>query len=97
MKNGYNVGCIQIGPDKCNTIKEIAENIVKISGKTIKIKYDFSKPEGDFGRCADFYKASQLLGWYPTIDIENGLKLTYDSIKENYENSSVSSSSLQSK
>jgi len=83
MKNGYNVGCIQIGPDKCNTIKEIAENIIKISGKNIKIKYDKSKPEGDFGRCADFNKANEILGWSPIVDIEKGLKITYDWINSN--------------
>ena len=89
MKKGYNKGCIQIGPDKCNTIKEIAENIVKISKKKIKIKinYDISKPEGDFGRCADFTKANEILWWYPTVDIENGLKNTYDYINHEIEKS----------
>jgi nucleoside-diphosphate-sugar epimerase len=78
MRKGYNQGCIQIGPDNCNTIKDIAETIVKISNKQIKIKYDVSKPEGDFGRCADFSKANKILGWSPTVNIENGIKNTYD-------------------
>jgi nucleoside-diphosphate-sugar epimerase len=85
MKKGYNQGCIQIGPDKCNTIKEIAEKIIKISKKNIKINYDISKPEGDFGRCADFSKANAILGWSPTVDIEKGLKITYDYIKNEME------------
>ena len=78
MKKGYNVGCIQIGPDKCNTIKEIAEIIIKKSGKKIKIKFDSSKPEGDFGRCADFSKANKIIGWKPIIEIENGISEIYD-------------------
>jgi GDP-D-mannose 3',5'-epimerase len=90
MQKGYNQGCIQIGPDKCNTIKEIAENIIKISKKNIKINYDISKPEGDFGRCADFSKANKILGWSPSVDIENGIKMTYDyinnEIKKNCDN-----------
>jgi nucleoside-diphosphate-sugar epimerase len=80
MKKGYNVGCIQIGPDKCNTIKEIAEIIIKKSGKKIKIKFDLSKPEGDFGRCADFSKANKIIGWKPIIEIENGISEIYDYI-----------------
>jgi nucleoside-diphosphate-sugar epimerase len=85
MKKGYNQGCIQIGPDKCTTIKEIAENIVKITEKNIKINYDISKPEGDFGRCADFSKANEILGWSPTVDIESGIKITYDYINTEIE------------
>ena len=85
MKNGYNVGCIQIGPDNCNSIKEIAEIIVKISKKNIKINYDISKPEGDFGRCADYTKAEKILGWYPIVDIENGIKITYEYINNEIE------------
>lgn len=80
MNNGYNVGFIQIGPDKCNSIKEIAEIIIKISKKNIKINYDTSKPEGDFGRCADYTKAKEILGWKPIVDIENGIKMTYEYI-----------------
>lgn len=86
MRKGYNLGCIQIGPDKCTTITEITENIIKISKKNINIKYDLSKPEGDFGRCANFSKAYQLLGWYPTIDIETGIKIVYEYIKNEIEN-----------
>jgi len=38
---------IQIGPSVCTSIKEIAETVVKIAGKDIKIKYDVTKPEGE--------------------------------------------------
>jgi nucleoside-diphosphate-sugar epimerase len=82
MKCGYNVGCIQIGPDYCNTIKEIAEIIVKKSGKNIEIVYDTSKPEGDFGRCADFTKAKEIIGWQPTINIQNGIEEMYEYIEK---------------
>jgi len=78
MKKGYNVGSIQIGPDTCTTIKEIAEIIIKISGKDINIHYDTSKPEGDFGRCADSDKAKQILNWVPRCSLEHGLQLTYE-------------------
>lgn len=55
MGHGY----IQIGPSVCTSIKEIAETVVKISGKDIKIVYDTTKPEGDKARSADYTKAKQ--------------------------------------
>jgi GDP-D-mannose 3',5'-epimerase len=82
MRNGYNNGVIQIGPNYCNTIKEISEIIVEKSGKSIHIQYDITKPEGDFGRCADYTKATKLLGWYPKIDIKGGISKMYDSIEK---------------
>ena len=57
MDHGLGKGVIQIGPDVCISIKDIAEAVVEISGKPIEIQYDLSKPEGDKGRCADYTKA----------------------------------------
>jgi GDP-D-mannose 3',5'-epimerase len=84
MKYGYNNGVIQIGPNNCNTIKEIAEIIVDKSGKKINIQYDITKPEGDFGRCADFTKANRVLGWNPKVDIKKGISNMYDEINNIY-------------
>lgn len=82
MRDGLKKGIIQIGPDNCNTIKEIAELVVEKSGKDINIQYDVSKPEGDFGRCADYSKANRLLGWYPKMDIKKGIFNMYDTISK---------------
>jgi nucleoside-diphosphate-sugar epimerase len=78
MKNGYGEGIIQIGPDKCTSIKEVAEEIVKISKKDIQIQYDTSKPEGDIGRCADYSKANRIIGWKPRVSLHDGLAELYD-------------------
>ena len=77
MEKGYGHGVIQIGPDKCTSIREIAEKIVNISGKNIEIEYDASKPEGDRGRCADYSKARKLLSWEPKISLQVGLENLY--------------------
>lgn len=82
MVKGYGHGVIQIGPDICIPIREIAETIVDISGKNIYIQYDKSKPEGDRGRCADFTKAKNLLGWEPQVPLRVGLESLYSWIKE---------------
>ncbi len=78
MESGLGKGMIQIGPDVCVSIKEIAETVVEISGKPIEIKYDLDKPEGDKGRCADYSLARKELGWEPRVDIKHGLSSLYN-------------------
>lgn len=77
LEKGWGHGHIQIGPSICTSIKQIAESVVKISGKDINIFYDISKPEGDKARSADFTKAKTILGWEPKVDLEEGLKKQY--------------------
>lgn len=77
LDKGWGHGWIQIGPSHCTSIKEVAEAVVKISGKDIKPFYDTTKPEGDKARCADYTKAKTVLGWEPTISLEDGLRESY--------------------
>lgn len=81
-KFGMNKGAIQIGPGESVSIADIAKKIAEISGKSIDIEFDISKPEGDVDRCADWSKAKKILGWEPKIGIDMGLKLTYQWCKE---------------
>lgn len=85
MDKGFGHGVIQIGPDVCNSIKEVAEIIVKVSGKDIKLQFDTTKPEGDGGRCADYSKAKRILGWEPKVDLTSGLEETYQWVKKETE------------
>ncbi len=85
LEKGLGKGVIQIGPSVCTSIKDIAEMIVKISGKDIDIFYDVSKPEGDMARCADYSKAKEILGWEPRMTLEKGLRLQYEWIKQKIE------------
>jgi nucleoside-diphosphate-sugar epimerase len=77
MDKGLGHGVIQIGPDVCTSIRQTAETIVGISGKRIPIRYDTTKPEGDRGRCANYSKARQVLGWAPRVTLEDGLARLY--------------------
>ena len=81
MRSGLGKGVIQIGPDVCTTIREIAELIVRVSGKNIEIQYDPSKPEGDRGRAADFSKARSVLGWAPRVALDEGISSVHQWIK----------------
>jgi len=78
IPNGFGHGAIQIGPNRCTTINDLAHEIIKISGKQIEIKYDNTKPEGDRSRCADYSKATRILGWEPSVSLANGLSRLYD-------------------
>ena len=74
LTKGENKGVIQIGPEKCTTINEIANIIIKNLDKSIKINYDLSKPVGDIGRRANFDKAKKLLNWEPFVPMDEGIK-----------------------
>lgn len=68
---------VNIGSEHPITIGSLAEKIVKLSGKDIKIKYDPSKPVGPISRTADVTRAKALLGWQPRVSLEEGLSRTY--------------------
>jgi dTDP-glucose 4,6-dehydratase len=68
---------VNIGnPDEIS-IKDFAEEIIKLTGTSQKIVYK-PLPENDpKQRQPDITKARQLLGWEPKIDRAEGLKRTY--------------------
>ncbi|MCD6232360.1 NAD-dependent epimerase/dehydratase family protein [Candidatus Aerophobetes bacterium] len=68
---------LNIGSDRLVTIDELADIIIKISGKKIDKKHDTSKPQGVRGRNADLTLVKKILGWEPKISLEEGLKKTY--------------------
>ena len=77
LERGLGEGVIQLGPDVCTTIREVAETVAELSGKGIELRFDTSKPEGDRGRCADYAKARRVLGWEPRTPLREGLAETY--------------------
>ena len=87
LVKGWGHGWIQIGPSECTSIKSVAEEIIKISGKDIKPFYDTTKPEGDKARCADYSKAKAVLGWEPKVKLEDGLREQYEWVKNQIEKS----------
>ncbi|MDH7595131.1 MAG: NAD-dependent epimerase/dehydratase family protein [Candidatus Bathyarchaeia archaeon] len=68
---------INIGSERLVTINELADIVIKLSGKTITKNYDLSAPQGVRGRNADITVAREVLGWEPQISLEEGLARTY--------------------
>lgn len=76
---------INIGSDRSVSINELVDIVSKIAKKTVKKRYDTSKPQGVRGRNSDNTKILKLLKWEPSIPLEEGLKQTYFWIKEQVE------------
>lgn len=75
----YNVGT---GVDI--TIKNLAETIQKITGHRGQIIWDSSKPDGTPRKLMDVSKMNQL-GWKHEVDLEDGIRKTYNWFLENIE------------
>jgi nucleoside-diphosphate-sugar epimerase len=72
---------INIGTDRCISIKDFTQMIIDISGKNLTIKY----VDGAIGvksRNSDNTLSKQLLNWEPTIDLEQGMAALYTWILE---------------
>ena len=77
LERGMQNGVIQIGPVESHSIADIAERIVRLSGKKIDILFDKSRPEGDKDRTADSRKAQRILGWKQKVPLDLGLEHTF--------------------
>ncbi len=81
MDSDYNKP-INIGSDRLVTINELADIIIKISGKKINKKYNPTAPQGVRGRNADLTLVKKVLNWQPQITLEEGLAKTYKWIEK---------------
>jgi len=68
---------VNIGSDRLVTIDELADMIIKISGKSITKTYDLTAPQGVRGRNADLTLLRKHIGWEPKVSLEEGLEKTY--------------------
>jgi nucleoside-diphosphate-sugar epimerase len=77
------LGPINLGNEGRIKMGELAEEVIKVSGKDIRIVYDNSKPTLIWGQAVDCSKARQVLdGWKPNVPIQEGLRLTYDYVEK---------------
>lgn len=67
---------LNVGSGQDVTIRQLAETIRKVVGFDGEIVWDSSKPDGTPRKLMDSAKLRSL-GWLPKIDLEEGLKSTY--------------------
>jgi dTDP-glucose 4,6-dehydratase len=69
---------VNIGnPDEI-TIRDFAEEIVKLTGTKQKVIYQPLPKDDPKQRQPDIRKAKEILGWQPTVSRAEGLRITYD-------------------
>jgi dTDP-glucose 4,6-dehydratase len=77
---------VNIGnPDEIS-IKEFAEEVIKITGSKSKIIYKELPADDPKVRQPDIMKAKKILGWEPKVHRTDGLRITIDYFKEKMKN-----------
>jgi dTDP-glucose 4,6-dehydratase len=74
--NPVNIG----NPDEI-TLKEFAEEIIRLTGTEQKIVYRPLPTDDPKQRKPDITKAKEILGWSPKVSRSEGVKITYDYFK----------------
>jgi dTDP-glucose 4,6-dehydratase len=72
---------VNIGNPSEITIKQFAEEIIKLTGTEQKIIYKELPKDDPKQRQPDITRAKEILGWEPKVSRAEGLKITYDYFK----------------
>lgn len=75
MRSDYSLP-LNLGQDRMVTINELADMVAAIAGVSIEKKH-VAGPQGVRGRNSDNTRLRQVLGWEPSISLEEGLRRTY--------------------
>jgi len=73
---------VNIGNPSEITIRDFAEEIIKLTGTTQKVIYKDLPKDDPTQRRPDISKAKEILGWEPKVSREEGLKITYEAFKQ---------------
>jgi len=69
-------GPINLGNPHEISVRELAERVVRLTGSRAQIVHRPLPQDDPTQRCPDITKARALLGWQPTIELEQGLAST---------------------
>jgi UDP-glucuronate decarboxylase len=82
MNTGEEItGPINVGNPGEFTILQLAEMVIRMTGSKSKIIYNPLPSDDPMQRKPDITKAKEILGWQPTIALEEGLKHTIEYFK----------------
>ena len=68
---------LNLGTDRLITINRLVDVVSEIAGKTLVKRHNLTGPQGVRGRNSDNSRVNQVLGWEPTVSLEEGLGITY--------------------
>lgn len=81
LENQLNLSMYNVGTGEDLSIKKLAHKIAGVVGYEGGIEWDESKPDGTPRKLLDISKIREE-GWSPTIDLDEGLRRTYEWYKE---------------
>ena len=85
LMNGEHIGPINIGNPGEYTILQLAETIQKMINPDAELSFKPLPQDDPKQRQPDITKAKNLLGWEPTINLEEGLRMTIDDFRSRLE------------
>ncbi|MBV9835172.1 MAG: NAD-dependent epimerase/dehydratase family protein, partial [Alphaproteobacteria bacterium] len=68
---------INIGSDELVSINTLVDIVEKIAGIKLKRRYNLDAPKGVRGRNSDNDMIKRVLGWAPSVRLEDGMEKTY--------------------
>ena len=77
MASGYH-DPLNLGTDELVTINRLVDLVASIAGKHITAHHKLSGAQGVRGRNSDNTRLRKVLGWEPSIRLEQGLAATYE-------------------
>jgi len=81
---------LNIGSDELVTINRLVDIVEKIAGIKLKRRYKLDAPKGVRGRNSDNSLIQKMLGWAPSIRLEDGMAKTYKWIYDEMTSGKVS-------
>ncbi len=76
MDQGDETGPVNLGNPVENTMRELAEAVISVTGSKSTIDYRPLPQDDPRRRCPDISKARQLLAWEPRVALQTGLAAT---------------------
>jgi nucleoside-diphosphate-sugar epimerase len=67
-----------LGTDELVTINELVDIVARIAVKQIAKRHNLKGPQGVRGRNSDNTRLREVLGWEPSIGLEQGLAVTFE-------------------
>ena len=73
---------LNLGSSEMVSINQLVDIVEEIAGFKLKRKYDLDAPKGVRGRNSENTLIKKYLNWEPSIPLKEGMKKTYDWIKD---------------
>lgn len=78
-------GPINLGNPSERTVRDLAEHVIRLTGAASGIAYLPLPVDDPIRRKPDISLAKKILGWYPRVEIDDGLKMTIDYFRRELE------------